>query len=404
MLKKLFLCLLLIAFTLLWANEPTGEVNTNPEQEETGQKGLFPVKPFRQKREGQHQLDPLTEKAMYPRLYIPDYNPVINNRIEVYKINKAMNYYKARPLEIPAFAPEYKEKIDFTNNKVILSVQVGDYKIAPDVIISFDRYFSNMQMKAFHKSIIANIKTQAQATQTVSSGLFKDLTLLPEIAMPKAMQKVLGSSAGRLNLDGTQKLTLQASNTRRKQVPIYDESGKNVFDLKMEMETNLRLSGTIGDKIAVNFKYNSKQDEQLFDMNNVNVKYTGYDDEFVQSIEGGNIALSLGGSRYVSYSASSQGLFGITSKFKYGNLDLNLIASKEESQKSTQTYVGKSQADSSTVSSWKYAKRTMYYLHDPYQLYQLKTGSNIPPGWVNNAIDTAPDGSWLVNENYLPVS
>ncbi|MCK9158454.1 MAG: hypothetical protein M0P53_06535 [Candidatus Cloacimonas sp.] len=404
MLKKLFLCLLLIAFTLLWANEPTGEVNTNPEQEETGQKGLFPVKPFRQKKEGQHQLDPLTEKAMYPRLYIPDYNPVINNRIEVYKINKAMNYYKARPLEIPAFAPEYKEKIDFTNNKVILSVQVGDYKIAPDVIISFDRYFSNMQMKAFHKSIIANIKTQAQATQTVSSGLFKDLTLLPEIAMPKAMQKVLGSSAGRLNLDGTQKLTLQASNTRRKQVPIYDESGKNVFDLKMEMETNLRLSGTIGDKIAVNFKYNSKQDEQLFDMNNVNVKYTGYDDEFVQSIEGGNIALSLGGSRYVSYSASSQGLFGITSKFKYGNLDLNLIASKEESQKNTQTYVGKSQADSSTVSSWKYAKRTMYYLHDPYQLYQLKTGSNIPPGWVNNAIDTAPDGSWLVNENYLPVS
>ena len=307
MLKKLFLCLLLIAFTLLWANEPTGEVNTNPEQEETGQKGLFPVKPFRQKREGQHQLDPLTEKAMYPRLYIPDYNPVINNRIEVYKINKAMNYYKARPLEIPAFAPEYKEKRDFTNNKVILSVQVGDYKIAPDVIISFDRYFSNMQMKAYHKSIIANIKTQAQATQTVSSGLFKDLTLLPEIAMPKAMQKVLGSSAGRLNLDGTQKLTLQASNTRRKQVPIYDESGKNVFDLKMEMETNLRLSGTIGDKIAVNFKYNSKQDEQLFDMNNVNVKYTGYDDEFVQSIEGGNIALSLGGS-LCCYSASSQGL------------------------------------------------------------------------------------------------
>jgi hypothetical protein len=33
----------------------------------------------------------------------------------------------------------------------------------------------------------------------------------------------------------------------------------------MEQETNLRLSGKIGDKIAVNLKYNSKQDEQLFD-------------------------------------------------------------------------------------------------------------------------------------------
>ncbi len=281
---------------------------------------------------------------------------MINNRIEVYKINKGMNYYKTIPLEIPAFAPTYKEKVDFANNKIVLSVEVDNFKITPDVPFSFDRYLANMQVKAFHKSLLANFKTQEQETQTVSSGLFKDLTLLPEIAMPKAMQKVLGSSAGRLNLDGTQKLTMQASNTHRKQVPIYDESGKNVFDLKMEMETNLRLSGTIGDKIAVNFKYNSKQDEELFDMNNVNVKYTGYDDEFIQSIEGGNIALTLSGSRYVSYSASSQGLFGITSKFKYGNLDLSVIASKEESQKNTQTYIGKSQADSSTVSSWKYAK------------------------------------------------
>lgn len=404
MTKKLFACLILLALTILWATETVPDGSNPPEDDQTEQKGIFPARYFRPKKEIKHELDPLTEKALYPRLYLTEYNPIINNRIEVYKINKGMNYYKTKPYEIPAFAPEYKEEIDFANGKVILSVQVGNYKIAPDVPISFDRYFSNMQTKVFHKSLIANFKTQEQVVQTVTSGLFKDLTLLPEIAMPKAMQKVLGSSAGRLNLDGTQKLTMQVSNTHRKQVPIYDQSGKNVFDLKMEMETNLRLSGTIGDKIAVNFKYNSKQDEELFDMNNVNVKYTGYDDEFIQSIEGGNIALSLSGSRYVSYSASSQGLFGITSKFKYGNLDLSVIASKEESQKNTQTYIGKSQADSSTVSSWKYARRTMYYLHDPYQLYQLKTGTNIPPGWINNAIETAPDGSWMVNVNFLPAN
>jgi hypothetical protein len=403
MLKKFIACLLLFSLCLLWAKETVPEGN-NPQEEKIEHKGIFPVNPFRPKPEIQRQLDPLTEQALYPRLYLTGYNPLINNRIEVYKINKGMNYYKTIPLEIPVFAPTYKEKVDFANNKILLSVEVDNFKITPDVPISFDRYLANMQVKAFHKSLLANFKTQEQETQTVSSGLFKDLTLLPEIAMPKAMQKVLGSSAGRLNLDGTQKLTMQASNTHRKQVPIYDESGKNVFDLKMEMETNLRLSGTIGDKIAVNFKYNSKQDEELFDMNNVNVKYTGYDDEFIQSIEGGNIALTLSGSRYVSYSASSQGLFGITSKFKYGNLDLSVIASKEESQKNTQTYIGKSQADSSTVSSWKYAKRTMYFLHDPYQLFQLKTGSNIPPGWVNNAIETAPDGSWIVNENFLPAN
>ncbi len=260
MLKKFVACLILFSICVLWAKETVPEGN-NPPEEKIEHKGIFPVKPFRPKEEIQHELDPLTEKALYPRLYITGYNPLINNRIEVYKINKGMNYYKTTPLAIPAFAPSYKEKVDFAKSKVKLSVEVDNFQITPDVLISFDRYFANMQVKAFHKSLLANLKTQEQVAQTVSSGLFKDLTLLPEIAMPKAMQKVLGSSAGRLNLDGTQKLTMQASNTHRKQVPIYDESGKNVFDLKMEMETNLRLSGTIGDKIAVNFKYNSKQDE-----------------------------------------------------------------------------------------------------------------------------------------------
>ncbi|GAB1365988.1 hypothetical protein MASR1M36_08590 [Candidatus Cloacimonadaceae bacterium] len=352
-------------------------------------------------------LDSSLERAFFPRLYLGGYNPIINNRIELYKIDKGHNIHRAKPFEITAFAPEHKEKVDFANHRVIISIQTGEFKLSPDVTISFDHYFSNLRSKVFRKSLLNNIKTQTQTAQSTSSGFIKDISVLPDIAIPKAVQKLIGSTAGRLNLDGTQKLTLSVSNTSRKQVPIYDTSGKNVFDMKMETETNLRLSGTIGEKIAINFKYNSKQDDQIFDANNVNVKYTGVDDEFTKSIEGGNITLSLGGSRYISYSASSQGLFGITSKFKYGDLDLSVIASKEESQKNVQSFVGKSQADSSIVSSWKYARRTMYFLDDPYELYELygpADSASVPKGWVNNAIKTYPDGTWRVKTNRLPKS
>lgn len=347
--------------------------------------------------------NPADELAFYPRLYIEGYNPLIHNRIELYKIDKGLNIYRTLPYYIPAFAPEYKERIDFPNSKVILSVKSGDYKITPDVPISFDAYFNNLQKKAFQKSMVSNIKNQTQTTQVATSGLLGELVLeIPAMAIPKAVQKVLGTSAPKLNLDGTQKLTLQASSTKRKQVPIYETGGNSTFDLKMQQETNLRLSGTIGDKISMNLKYNSKQDEQIFDANNVNIKYTGDEDEIIKSIEGGNITLSLSGSRYISYSTSSQGLFGITSKFKYGDLELNVIASKEESQKNTQNFVGKSQADSSVVSSWKYAPRTMYYLHNPYELLQLRNLTSDPEGWRGNAIATLEDGTWLVNTQYLP--
>ncbi|MBM4403571.1 MAG: hypothetical protein FJ042_04190 [Candidatus Cloacimonetes bacterium] len=343
-----------------------------------------------------------------PRLYLQGFQSLIHNRVDVYKINKGLHIYRSRPLMIPGILPETKEKIDFENRKVIISTIVGTFKIHPDVAMPFDSYFARMQARVFKQSLLTQTRTPSQQTQTQRSGLISEITIdLPSIAIPRAVRRVLGSKAGRLNLDGTQKMTLQAASIKRKRVPIYDTTGGNTFDLKLEQETNLRLTGTIGEKIAVNMNYNSSQDEQFFDPNNINVKYTGDEDEIIQKIEAGNITLSLGGSRYISYSTSSQGLFGITSNLKYGDLDITMIASKEEGQKNTQTYLGLSLADSTIFRSKDFTARTMYFLTDPYDLLALYTdddiGNLVPLGWINNAIKTSPAGEWLIRSpNLLP--
>ncbi len=339
--------------------------------------------------------------VFYPRLYLKGYDPLIYNTVDVYKLHKGLEFTTSQPYMIRDFAPTTEEKIDFPNQKVIISTQIDGFRLVPDRSVSFDTYFTNLQIKSFRKSMLNQYKTQVDQTQVTTSGLIKEFSIeLPTIAIPKAVQKVLGSSAGKLNLDGTQKVTIEAGSTKRKNVAIYESNNASRFDLKMEQETNLRLSGTIGEKIAVNLKYNSKQDEQLFDPNNVSIKYTGDEDEVIQSIEAGNITLSLAGSRYISYSTSSQGLFGVTSKFKYGNLDLTLIASKEEGQKNTMSYTGTSQADSTVFRSRDYASRTMFYLDNPYDIYDLYTdadvSANVPESWVNNAIKTDPSGAWLI--------
>ncbi|MDY0151357.1 MAG: hypothetical protein RBS43_03705, partial [Candidatus Cloacimonas sp.] len=114
--RKLFVLSLMILVSTLWAAKPV----------------TVPIQ------------NPADEAAFYPRLYIPDYTPLIYNRIEVYKIDKGLNIYRLKPYDIPAFAPEYKEQIDFPNQKITLSVKVGEYKIANDVPISFNNYFSNL--------------------------------------------------------------------------------------------------------------------------------------------------------------------------------------------------------------------------------------------------------------------
>lgn len=342
-----------------------------------------------------------------PRLYIDGYYPIINNRLDIYKINKGLNIYKQRPYDIPALEIPRREEIDFEKQRVLVNTLVENLDLHPPVPLSFDAYLRNMQKHVFRKSLNTNIKEYTQSAEATSSGLIREFVLeLPTIALPRSVQRVLGNRAGRLNLDGTQKITMQVSSTKRKQIPIYETENRSTFDIKMEQETNLRLTGTIGEKIAVNLKYNSNQDEEFFDPNNVNIKYTGDEDEVVRSIEAGNITLSLSGSRYISYSTSSQGLFGVTSKFKYGDLDLSVIASKEEGQKNTMSYVGQAQADSVVFRSRDYASRTMYYIAEPYDLYDIYDETNIgnnPHGWINNAIRTDPAGAWLIkNPGMLP--
>jgi hypothetical protein len=339
----------------------------------------------------------------YTEYYLPGYYPIVFNQVDYYKVNNSKNFIKTKPYLIQTFGTTHPKKIDFDSQKIIISTKVGDETLHPDYIVSFDKYIESMQAKVFRRTLLLQSLTSSDQASTQTGGLIKDITIdLPNIAIPRSIRRILGNKAGRLNLDGTQRITFSGASTKRKIIPIYERNAGSSFDLKMEQETNLRLSGTIGEKIAVNLKYNSNQDEALFDPNNINIKYTGDEDEVVQSIEAGNIALSLSGSNYISYSTSSQGLFGITSKLKFGALDLTLIASKEEGQKNTKTYVGQSQADSTIIFSRNYALRTFYYLEKPQDIYSLYQNSDngIPAGWVGNAIKTTA-GAWQISNPFL---
>ncbi len=209
---------------------------------------------------------------------------------------------------------ERKELIS-PNRKIIISTEVAGQQLHPDVIVSFDTYMHKCKEWRSENPWIHisskqpnRLKWAHQIDQRICPGFTTD-------RHTQNCPKSAGHKSRKIESGWYPEDHFGVSSTKRKQIPIYETNKKSTFDIKMEQETNLRLSGTIGEKIAVNLKYNSKQDEQLFDPNNINVKYTGDEDEVIRSIEAGNITLSLSGSRYISYSTSSQGLFGVTSKF-----------------------------------------------------------------------------------------
>lgn len=348
--------------------------------------------------------------AYDPEFYFDRFIPIKNNNPAYYKIPMGLSINRNQSLFLGAFNQKVVNRIDTKNELVEIVVQSDNIALTDPIYLTWDDYLNNSFESVFYAELQkAKRELFNQKDRNAVKGLIPEIVIkLPPMAMPRGVRKIMGDKAGRLNLSGTQRLTISASKTSRTNAATSETSSNNGIDFSMKQDLNMNLNGSIGEKIKVDIKYSSNQEtNSLIDPNNIKLSYDGDEDEIVQSIEAGNTSLNLSGSRYISVSASSQGLFGVKSVLKIGDLNLTAIASKEESEKNEKTWDGNSQADSTIIRAYNYTSRTNYYINDPKLLYPLITKSeadtqNLPPNWIGNAIKTE-NGAWYVNENLLPL-
>jgi len=91
----------------------------------------------------------------------------------------------------------------------------------------------------------------------------------------------------------------------------------------------VNINGKIGDKLVMTADWNT---QRTFDYENqLKVKYTGYDDEIIQSIEAGNVTLQTP-SKLIT---GSQALFGLKSRMEFGPFYLTLLAAQKKGESKT---------------------------------------------------------------------
>jgi cell surface protein SprA len=100
-------------------------------------------------------------------------------------------------------------------------------------------------------------------------------------------------------------------------------NSRNEPDFKQTVQIN--VNGTIGDKLNINADWNT---ERTFEYENMlKIKYTGYDDEIIQSIEAGNVSLQTS-----PLVGGSEALFGVKAVVKMGPLTLTGLASQKKGE------------------------------------------------------------------------
>ncbi len=98
---------------------------------------------------------------------------------------------------------------------------------------------------------------------------------------------------------------------------------RNEPDFKQQVQIN--VNGTIGDKLNISADWNT---ERTFEYENqLKIKYTGYEDEIIQSIEAGNVSLQT-----APLVGGSEALFGVKALFKMGPFSLTTLASQKKGE------------------------------------------------------------------------
>ena len=141
-------------------------------------------------------------------------------------------------------------------------------------------------------------------------------------------------SVGVLSIFGTPKISLKISGAidihgawRNETTEGITSSflGNTRNEPDFSQTVQVTVDGTIGDKLNIKADWNTERQFQY--ENQLKIKYTGYEDEIIQSIEAGNVSLQTS-----PLVGGSEALFGLKAQFKLGPFTLTTLASQKKGE------------------------------------------------------------------------
>lgn len=145
-------------------------------------------------------------------------------------------------------------------------------------------------------------------------------------------------------------------------------ANRDINEMAFEQEMQLKVQGKISNRIFVDIDYDDKRP----DSQNIAVSYKGKPGEIVQSVDFGDIELSLPATQFLSYSKQ---VFGAKMHLQHKKANLFLIGSQSKGDSKSKQFKGNSVFETVNIRDLNYIRRTYYSLEF----------DGAPSGWDPNS-------------------
>ncbi len=278
--------------------------------------------------------------------------------------------------------------LDSAGNAFRFSETVAGEQVKIPLSLSLHDYITQRRKSELRKMLADEArKPKVLAERNDLGELLSNITkiVIPVPANP--LFSIFGKNVISLNISGAVDIKAGFRNTKSDQTQISNlDQSRNEPDFQQEVQVN--VNGMIGDKLSILADWNTQRTFEY--ENQLKIKYTGYDDEIVQSVEAGNVSLTTPS----SFIGSSAALFGIKAKFQTGPLTLTALASQKKGQIKEVAVSGGAQEVPFEIRPYEYATNHFFVDTLYRQFYEQYYYSNEQP-LVNSSTQILEEEVWV---------
>jgi cell surface protein SprA len=288
--------------------------------------------------------------------------------------------YLGRPSNI-----DRKIEYDPETRQYIIYEKVGNmyYRLPKTMTLQeYVKYDFDMSVKEYWKtrSVAESVTEESQ-----QSGLIPQLQIESE-----AFTNIFGSDVIDIRPQGYVEVQfgLESNYFGDETLP---ERMRRATTFDFENQINISVNGKIGDKVNMDFNYNT---EATFDFENkMNMEYTGGEDEILRRIEAGNVSLPLNGSLI----QGGTNLFGIKTEMQFGRLNITTVMSQHKGESQVIETEGGAQKTYFEIKASEYDENRHFFLSKFFRDKYDEALSMLPV--IRSQIDITRIEVWVTNKN-----